>query len=343
MRRRLAVRVVAVTLVALAAVAGAALLRARGADEPLPPAAELEAHRLEVEGQPFSIVRGAAYRLDVAKGTWSFFRRLYDPDFLAKHYEVEGSRVYRRSPETGRRHEVSRRFTADFEGASTLADLVGERFGWTGVTLQSPRAKTVPDYVRLRQRILAGASDFLDNRVEPSGAEFHGGARSLRTLSVAPTADMVCAKASLETELLHFRRGDDFWFAGSYLVKGARPLTLMDLESTWIDQHPGMRIFCGDDGLTFELKWGAKPRWRPKTPVLFPLGRWVRVVAHVRLSERDGEVSLWQDGVLVTEGRGQTLPLADTIYNSLEVGISATGVASEVFVDDVEVSDRPLR
>ena len=50
-----------------------------------------------------------------------------------------------------------------------------------------------------------------------------------------------------------------------------------------------------------------------------------------------------EDGALVTEGTGQTLPLADTIYNSLEVGISATGVASELFVDDIEVSDKALK
>ena len=333
-------RLAAVLLAALAlSVAGVAT----SADDPLPPLSDLEAHRFDAEGLTFSVVKGSAYKFDRSASKWTFFQRLYDPEFFAKNYEVEGESVFRKVPETGKRYAVTRHFTADFEGARQVTDLIGEKLRWTGFTLQSPKTKTVGEYVKLRQRILAGTSDFLDNRVEPSGAEFHGGRASLRTVSVAATSDMICAKASMQSELIHFRKGDDFWYSAWYLVKGAAPLTIMDLESTWIEQHAGIRIMVGGDGLMFELKWGTKPKWRPKVRVPFPIGRWVHVVAHIRLSETDGLVAIWQDGTLVTEGTGQTLPLADTIYNSLEVGISATSVASEVFVDDIEVSDKPLK
>lgn len=333
---RLAAVVLAVLVLTLAVVA-------TRADDPLPPVTDLEGNQFETEGRTFSIVKGAAYEFDRKASKWSFFQRVYDPEFFAKNYVVEGERVFVKSPDDGKRYEVTRHFTADFEGASRIADLIGEKTRWTGFTLKSPKAKTVSEYVKLRHRILAGTSDFLDNRVEPSGAEFHGGTKSLRTLSVAATSDKICAKASLQSEFLHFKKGDDFWYSAWYLAKGALPQTIMDLESTWIEGHAGIRIMLGGDGLMFELKWGTKPKWRPRTRVPFPTGTWVHVVAHVKLSETDGLVAIWQDGALVSEGKGQTLPFADTIYNSLEVGISATGVASEMFVDDVEVSDKPLR
>ena len=42
-------------------------------------------------------------------------------------------------------------------------------------------------------------------------------------------------------------RGDDVWFSGWYFIpEGGMPFTLMDLESTWIKEHPGMRIMIED-------------------------------------------------------------------------------------------------
>jgi hypothetical protein len=44
------------------------------------------------------------------------------------------------------------------------------------------------------------------------------------------------------------------------------------------------------------------------------------------------------------DARGQTLPLSHTIYNSLEVGISAHSfgpLPATLYVDDVSISARP--
>ena len=80
--------------------------------------------------------------------------------------------------------------------------------------------------------------------------------------------------------------------------------------------------------------------------VAFPVGRWVRVQMHLRLSDqKDGLVELWQDGVKLVEAGGQTLPLANAIYDDLEVGISAHSfgpAAATLFVDDVVISADPI-
>jgi len=313
------------------------------AEKPVPPEGRLRAAAFEAEGDTYAVVDGVAWKYDRGSGKWVYFDDLYDPAFFQKNYVVEGERVLRKGDD-GRLWEVGHNFRSDFENVNGVQNLVGEKTRWTAFTLQSPRAKTRSEYVALRKRIMKGESDFLDNRVEPTGEEAHGGKGSLKTYSVASTGDMVCAKASLQTELVHFRKGDDFWFSGWFLARGAAPFTIMDLESTWMKEGPGIRIMNGGNGFGFELKWGAKPKWRPAKRVEFPLGRWVHVVAHVKLSElQDGVVELWQDGVKTVEGTGQTLPLADTICNSLEIGISATNVESTLFVDDVEVSDKELK
>ena len=69
-----------------------------------------------------------------------------------------------------------------------------------------------------------------------------------------------------------------------------------------------MRIMLDPPGfLMLELKWARKPKYRqPKgREVRFPVGRWVEVEMHLRLSEKaDGVVELWQDGVPLVECQG---------------------------------------
>jgi len=313
------------------------------AGEPLPQKAALDANRFEVEGLILSIVNGKAYRFDRASGEWGFYKTLWDPDFFAKNYAVDGARVFRRD-ESGRRWEVKREFKADFEGAATIRELVGEKTGWTAFTLQSPKAPEIADYVKLRQKILKGGSGFVENVVEPTTEITHGGKTSLRAWSVACPREMVCCKSSLETELLHFRKGDHFWFSAWFLVKDKFPLTLMDLETTWIEGSPGLRIMTGGNGLLVELKWAQKPKFSPKEHHPVPVGKWFRVVMHAKLAEDDdGLVELWQDDVKTVDARGKTLPVAEAIYNRLEVGISATQVEATLFVDDVEVAGKDIR
>ena len=67
---------------------------------------------------------------------------------------------------------------------------------------------------------------------------------------------------------------------------------------------------------------------------------------HLFLSEGgDGRMEVWQDGTKVLDATGQTLPTARTIYDRLQVGLTANGNrmhAQTLFVDDVAISNRPL-
>ena len=76
------------------------------------------------------------------------------------------------------------------------------------------------------------------------------------------------------------------------------------------------------------------------------MGHWVEVKTHIHLSnENDGRVKIWQDGQLVVDANGVTLPLRSAIYSSLEIGISAHSYGNKqakLWVDDVQVSDKPF-
>ncbi|KAJ3049648.1 hypothetical protein HK102_012449, partial [Quaeritorhiza haematococci] len=216
----------------------------------------------------------------------TFVEHLYDPDFFARNYVVVDGIPNKRSPETGKLHPTRRNFGEDFEGADSLGDLIGPRRGWTNFTLQSPEAPTIPEYNALRRRLLGGRGDFLDNRIEISQEHAHFGSSSRKCVSEPPSRGMVTAKASLSTSLLHFVRGDDVWFSGWYFVPegSSLPFTLMDLESTWIKEHPGMRIMLDPPGhLMLELKWADKPKYRQAKgrEVRFPVGEWAEVRLHL--------------------------------------------------------------
>ena len=323
---------------------------AAGPARVIAPPNESEVELTVVEkGVTYKLYRGELYRVNAATGKWEFVEQIYHPDFYAKNYVERDGAIFRKGQD-GQRVPVRRSLTENFEHAQTLRDLIGLERGWTGFTLQSPKTPTVKDYVALRKRILKGESDFLDNRVEPSSGQAHSGKGALKTVSLPSAPGMVCAKAELDSELLHFGKGDDVWFSGWYLVPegSAMPFTLMDLETTWIKESPGMRIAISGSYAAFQLKWGAHPYYRQPRgrEVPFPAGRWVHLKAHLKLSDKeDGVIELWQDEVKIIDARGQTLPLAHTIYNSLEIGITAYNAGPNpaiLYVDDVAISDRPL-
>lgn len=309
-----------------------------------PDAGELAKHAIQANGDTYSIVKGDAYQRDAKTGTWSFIEHIYDPDFFAKNYVLKDGKTYLRDEATGKLYAVSRSFKAGFEDAQNLQELIGEKYGWTSFVLQSPKAPTVPEYVQLRAEIRAGRSGFRDNRVEPSAERAHSGRQSLRTSSVAKSAQMQCAKAHLETELLHFVKGDDYWFSGWYFIDSGMPYTISDLKSSWLDNCPGLRLVLENGEPQFELKWVGKPRYKQTAgkPAKFPMKQWTHVTIHLKLSDQeDGLNELWLDGHQIIQAPGRNLPLADTIYNHLEVGIPATLQEAVLFVDDVQVSDKP--
>jgi len=319
-------------------------LASRRNDPPQPAESALISQQFLVEGKAYSVVDGNAWKRSDSGG-WTFIEQLYEPDFFEKNYAVKDGRTFRKDPGSGKMYEMRKTFKSGFEDAATIRELIGETQGWTAFTLQSPQSSSIPDYVALRTAILKGEGTFLDNRIEPSTELAHSGKSSLRTFSVAPGSGMVTAKASLETEFLHFTKGDDYWFSGWFYVKSGMPFTLMDIESAWLNEHPGMRIMIDNGALLLEMKWADKPRYVQSAPLVkFPSGKWVRVKTHLKLSEKeDGVIELWQDEKQIVSAKGRTLPLADTIYNSLEVGISATSQEATLFVDDVEVSDKEIK
>jgi len=339
-------RLIVVAALAAAALAGPACRP--GGIAPLPES-EVELTTVD-KGTTYKVHGGNAYRVEPRTGRWQFVQRVYDPGFYEKHYVERGGTIFRRADD-GSLVAVRRHFADGFEQATRLADLIGRERGWTSCSLQSPRAPTVADYVALRKRILAEGADFLDNRLEPGDEFAHGGETALRAFSVPPARGMVTAKASLSTELLHLVKGDDVWISLWCRVPadGGMPFTVLDLETTWIENHPGIRVaIAGGRHVCLQLKSLGNPYYRqtPGMEVEFPRGRWVRLRVHLGLTEADdGVIEVWQDDRKIIDARGRTLVLARAIYNSLEVGITAysePGRPATLFVDDVEISTEPF-
>ncbi|MFM8891712.1 MAG: hypothetical protein ACKOTB_08850 [Planctomycetia bacterium] len=309
-----------------------------------PPESEVELSAVD-GGITYKVHGGNAYRVDPRSGRWLFVQRIYDPEFRTKHYVERDGAVFRR--DEGGLMPVRRSFSEGFEDASRLTDLIGFERGWTSFVLQSPQAPTVADYVALRKRILSGTGDFLDNRLEPSRERAWSGNASLKSLSLPATRGMITAKAALSTELLHFVKGDDVWIKLACFVQddGGMPFTVLDLETTWIENQPGMRVMIADGRhVCLQLKSLGNPTYRqPKGgEVVFPRDRWVRLRVHLGLTDaEDGVIEAWQDDRKIIDTRGRTLVLAGAIYNSLEVGITAYDDRSRsatLYVDDVVIS-----
>lgn len=318
---------------------------ATSSSRPLDDAARAEA-TFEEGGEISYLIEGNMYRRDAKAGKLAFVDHWYDPDFYEQNFVMSDGVVNQRDPNTGKLYPMRRHFVEDFENATRLTDLMNENRGWTNMALESPKTPGVPQSNALVKQILRGEATYIDNRVEPSGEIVHTGKSALKCYCVPKSPDMITTKASISSFFMHFRKGDDVWFRGwYYLAEGGRPFTVMDLESTWIKKHPGMRICMPESGfLQVELKWTGKPTHRQARgqELPFPVGRWVELRLHLRLTEtQDGIIELWQDGLKIIDSKGQTLPLANTIYDSLEIGISANGFdqrPATLYVDDVAVS-----
>ena len=296
---------------------------------------------------------GRLYREDADSRKWYYQDTVYQPEEMARAYVQEGGVTYRFDAESGKRVAVRREFSESFEdldiGVDGLRQMIGEKRSWGSLTLQSPLAREVPDYVALRSRILKSGQSFLDASVAPDDQHVHSGVRALLCVAPSKPSNMVTCKASISSPLVYFAYGDDFWYQAFYFAEDSLPFTLMDLECEWIKQHAGIRLCITEAGLLeAELKSLDKPRFGQSaaTPVTFPMGRWVKVQTHIHLSNRnDGHVKIWQDDQLIVDANGVTLPLRSAIYSSLEVGISAHSYGNKpckLWVDDIEVSDKPF-
>ncbi|MFO0714431.1 MAG: hypothetical protein U0353_31610 [Sandaracinus sp.] len=273
-------------------------------------------------------------------------RGYYEPplfDDFASAFVVQDCALHRRADD-GSLVAVGPRFDADFEGVDDVCSLLGPEHRFTAMTLQSPRAPEVADYVALRQRVCNEHAPFLDNTLTVTAEAAHEGTRGLRSFAVAQDAVLAAgahpSKASVESELVHFVRGDvatiDLWLR----VVDGLPLGLVDLETTFVTEHPGPRLLVTEDGhLEGELKWGDRPRF-PSLPgaSAIPIGRWFHLVVELALEPDDtGHLRVTLDDEVVIDADGQTLPLPNTILNSLELGLTSALVETTLDVDDVHV------
>lgn len=278
---------------------------------------------------------------------WEFIENIcYDKNYRQK-YSYKDTNVYFVNEE-GRSLLISPVFSYQFDSAKSIKDLLISdpgQMGWTGVTLQSPQAPKVEDYARLEKCLRAGTCEFLDNRVEPSRVQKYSGNHSGRFFSVPPDSTMTTAKASLDTQQIYFKNGDDVWFQAWYYFERGIPSAIMDLESSWLKEYPGPRIRVNKDrSLMIELKALDYPKYRPKNPIPLPMGQWVKIVVHYKLSyDEHGVIELWQNDQKLIDTTGKNIPYPDTILNSLEIGITANPNLQKVvvYVDDVSIGKFP--
>lgn len=284
------------------------------------------------------LIAGSVYRV-VSNGRREFVDRLYDPEFLTKNYRMRDGQIFQLDPDTGSVHQVTRTFQDDFEAGSSIADVITPS-RWHSNNTDPGRAGQNDNYYDL------------GNRATVSRERAHGGSASLRFHAKPNTR--TATKASLVKNIMYFQKGDHVYFSGWFFIEDtpsiydAGGFTLVDLESSFM-QSVGLRIiFRKNDALAFELEFPKTQFMQDSgSEVPFPTRRWVHVETHALLSDEDGHVQIWQDGRKVLDKRGRTLPLANTIYDRFEVGISAIAKGSRyekvVFVDDIAISDSPTR
>ncbi len=294
-----------------------------------------------VEGVPIVIVDGNAYAQLAQTCEWVFVLEMYDPAYFVDTFFMQDGQWYRRQ-DSGESLLLSTEFSDDFEFGTTVRDLLLlDASRYTSFVLLSPLAPTVPEYNALRDCLIAGTCDFLDNRIDFDPTVARTGEQSLRFYAVPPSLESVTSKSMVERGLFFFRQDDHAWFSGWYKAEDALPFTLLDFETSGITLRPGLRITLRSGALSAELKWLDKPQYlqNPGSKVLFPVGQWVNVRVHVLFSEDEyGKIEIWQDGVKVLSEYGRTLPTADTVIDFVQVGITATSLETVLHIDDVQVS-----
>lgn len=289
---------------------------------------------INIGGVGYLIKGGSAY--DMASGSPVLIEHLYDPDYWSKNFLVENGIIYRVDGKGGKFPVITGGFTEPFEAVSHISGLITPDRRWTEITLQSPRAKTTVEYVPLGQGIISSRMGFLDNVVWPIPGP-NGGA--LLCSSVGKTSDMVCAKSSLSTQLLHRIKGQSVKVAFTLTCLGPAPYSVLDLESTFIVEYPGWRITLENGYPGLEFKWGTKPKFTQNN-FRIGTGQTARLELTLFYSDvpSEGSYKLSANGVTILLGNAQTLPLPNALVNSLEIGITATSGPASVLVDNLVVS-----
>lgn len=306
-----------------------------------PPNAVVESV-LKVDGKKYELINGKLYEIS-SSDKKKFILKMYEPRHIEETYKKEKDGIHRMiSP--SEKYLVPDSHTESFEGDGDLVSLFEQRDYWTSMTLLSPATPTVKSYVELRKKIMNREADFIDNSLTLTKERAHQGERSLKCLSVDPTGrgkTSWITKASLDTGLVYYERGDTVIFSSYFYLEQGVPTGIVDIEASYVNEGPGVRILFSEDlRPRVELKWADKPTWRiPKSvDYKFPLKKWVFVELKVFLSEdQQGSVEMKIDGKTLIKGKGQTLPFAKAVYDRMEVGITANGSGDCIlFVDEVQ-------
>lgn len=287
------------------------------------------------------VMNGNAYRCE--KGEWVFQNVVMRDGFQDIHATKtpQGCEVV--NTRTGEKAALATQFSSGFEVA-TFLDLF-KTGGWSKTLLLSPKANTDQKYEQLNTQIMKGGP-FLDNRIDLVHDNTRAGNSALKLYAVPPGSGMVTSKSLVEKSDLCFTKGDDIWFSGWYYLEKGVPSTLVDFDTQWLQGRPGIRLFirekAGKPYASLELKFAAKPQYN-QFDVPLPTQKWTHLKLHVHLSNHEnGFMEMWQDGQKILSMHGQTLPLYDTVYNAMLVGITSTNMETVLRVDDVAVSERTL-
>ena len=275
------------------------------------------------------------------RGKWTFQRSVLA--WFGKNYEIgkTDNKCEITVLRTGAKQVLSSHFSSGFE-VPEFRNLFRSG-GWNSTSLLSPKANTVKKYVELHRQIMMGG-DFLDNRIDLDSENVRSGNKALRFYAVKPDPNTnKTSKSTIENKLLCFGKGDHIWFSAWYYLEKGLPATLVDFETGRFLGGPGMRLFIRRNAYaTMELKSYDKLQYN-QYKVSLPRQKWFNLKVHLMLSNRDdGIIELWQDGLKILSTTGRTLPTHDTIYNMLQVGITATPREATLLVDDVIISNKPF-
>lgn len=294
---------------------------------------------LTIEGRRIKLIDGDIY--SCRNGKWIFSNSInteFDKRYKVRKADDECEVIIRR---TGRKFPLTRHFSSGFEAPEFL-DLF-KSGGWTVTTLQSPKIDTIKKYMQLNRDLMAGGN-FVDNRIDLDTEIVRSGMKALRFYAVEPdTEKHVTSKSLLEKKDMCFGKGDHVWFSAWYYLKHGVPSTLADFETRRFRGGPGIRIFVRKSKYAcLELKSFIKRQYN-QFEVPLPRKKWFNLKLHLVLSNHDdGVIEMWQDGEKIISTTGKTLPTHDTIYNAMEVGITATPREATLLVDDVMVSNKPF-
>ncbi|NRA39266.1 MAG: hypothetical protein HRU15_14060 [Planctomycetes bacterium] len=293
--------------------------------------------QLLVDNKNYVLKQGKLYHNN--NGSLHYLKDMYDIDHITKTYFKKDDQIIARA--LGKEYVLPAEIIEDFEVHPDIPSLILAEHNWTSMSLLSPRAPSVADYVQLKKDIILGTGDFKDNTLHIDQRQSHSGKHALRCYAVKPQGSGKTAwitKSSLDSNLLYNEKGDRFSCSAYFYIAEGNPVTLMDIESSYINEGPGLRIILKNDlQPAIELKWAHKPTWRCATDIQLPRKKWFQLKLIATLDDQqDGHVELQLDGKTIINEKGQTLPLADAVYDRLEIGITANNNGNcVVFVDDV--------